>query len=177
VEQAAKLDYDGVLHALFNNAGVVGLQQSYIDHDIEEWHRVLNIDLNGVLYGLKYGLAQMVKQAEKNAAQESDDPNFAMVNRASTAAFRGLPNIGPYTATKWAVRGMIMPAAMENAQYKIRVNAIAPTDTETDMIRQFVASSPDPEKVLEVMQAMNALPGFPQPVDMAAVCAFLLNRS
>lgn len=176
VEQAATFSDEGVLHALVNNAGVVGPQQTYAEYDLDEWHRVLNINLNGVFYGLKYGLAHMVSKAAEMGAN-GEDPNFAIVNLSSTAGFRGLPLLGAYTASKWAVRGMTQAAGVEYAQHKIRVNAIAPTSTETTMISQFIAMSSDPEEVRNNLTAMNALPGLTQPQDVADACAFLLSRN
>ena len=84
VERAVKAAADangGVLHALVNNAGIVGSQATYADYDIEEWKRIIDVNLNGVFYGLKYGLAQMASQ-EKGGG-------YAIVNMSSTAGNRG----------------------------------------------------------------------------------------
>ena len=175
VEVAAAFDEDHMLHAVVNNAGVLGPLQSIAEYDIDEWKRVLDTNLNGVFYGLKYGLAQMMSQIPK-LDPSKPDPNFSIVNMSSTAGSRGLPNIGPYAAAKWAVNGMTQAAAVEFAPYRIRVNAIAPTTTETPMVRQMIDSSPDPVQMYENCVAMNALRGFPQTEDVAGSCSFLLSN-
>lgn len=174
VEVAATFDEAGMLHAVVNNAGVLGPSQNYADYDIQEWQRVLDTNLNGVFYGLKYGLAQMMSQIPR--LNPGDDPNFAIVNISSTAGSRGVPQIGPYTASKWAVNGMTQAAAVEYAPHRIRVNAIAPTSTETPMIKRYVESSPDPMAAEKQLTAMNALPGLPKPDDIAGPCSFLLSE-
>ena len=171
VEVAANFG-GGMLHSLVNNAGVVGAYATYADYELDEWHRVLNVNLNGVFYGLKYGLAHMVEKAK----HAEDDPNFAIVNLCSTAGCRGVPHLGAYTAAKWAIRGMTQAAAVEYGPYKVRINAIAPTAIETPLTRQFVQSSPDPDETRVLLTKNNALPGFPQPEDVAGACAFLLSK-
>lgn len=169
VEQAVNhvVQAHGTLDALVNNAGVVGPPVfSYADYDVDEWKRIIDINLNGTFYGLKFGLAKMVKQGTGGS----------IVNLSSTAGFRGFLNLGPYTASKYAVRGMTQAAAMEFADKKIRVNAIAPTACETPMVRAFIDSSDDPEAMEGLVTSMNAIPGFPQPSDVAAACAFLLSE-
>ena len=84
VERAVKAAADangGVLHALVNNSGIVGSQATYADYDIEEWKRIIDVNLNGVFYGRKYGLAQMASREEGGG--------YAIVNMSSTAGNRG----------------------------------------------------------------------------------------
>lgn len=154
----------GSIDGVVANAGVVGPQMPLGDYDIDEWKRVIDVNLNGVFYTLKYALAQMAKQ----------DTGGSIVALSSTAGFRGINTLGPYTASKWAIRGLVEMAAVEYAQKKIRVNAIAPTSCETPMVQQFVAAAP-PE-VASAVTSMNALPGFVQPVDVANAAFFLLSE-
>lgn len=156
----------GGLDAMVNNAGVVGSQLPIGDYDLEEWHRVMNINMNGTFYGMRYGLAQMALQ----------ETGGSMVNMSSVAGFRGLPNLAPYTASKSAVRGLTQMAAVEYSNKKIRVNAIAPTACETPMVAAFIAGAKDPEMAQHKVTDMNALPGFVQPSDVAAAAAFLLSE-
>ena len=162
----------GTLDALVNNAGAVGPQASYADYDIQEWKRVIDINLNGTFYGLKFGLAQMVQQPTGGN----------IVNLSSTAGFRGFPNLGPYTASKYAVRGMTQAAAVEYAACNIRVNALAPTACETPMVQAFMeaqgaaVSQEHRDALVAMFTSMNTQPGFPQTTDVAAACAFLLDN-
>lgn len=79
-------------------------------------------------------------------------------------------------ASKFAVRGMTMAAATEYAHKHIRINAVAPTGTETPMLAEYIATAPDPDVVRTMITAANALPGLPQPCDIAAATAFLLSE-
>lgn len=155
----------GTLDALVNNAGVLGSQVPIGDCDVEEWKRTLDINLNGTFYGLKYGLSQMIKQ----------DTGGNVVNMSSPAGFRGIRNLGAYTASKFAIRGMTASAAVEYANRKIRVNAIAPTGCETPLVQEYIETSPNPDFTLENVTAMNAIPAMPKGSDVAAACAFLLS--
>jgi NAD(P)-dependent dehydrogenase (short-subunit alcohol dehydrogenase family) len=160
------VDEHGSLDALVNNAGIVGSQALLGDYDIDEWKRIIDVNINGVFYDLKFGLSQMAKQ-EKGGS---------IVNMASTAAFRGIKNLGPYTPAKFAVRGLTHAAAVEYADKKIRVNAIGPTGVETPMIQGWIESMPDRDVAVGAVTRTNALPGLPQPSDIAAACAFLLSE-
>jgi len=159
---------NGVLHALVNNAGIVGPQQKYGEYDIEKWKQIIDVNLNGVFYGLKYGLAQMASQEEGGG--------YAIVNMSSTAGNRGIPNLGPYTAAKFALQGMTMAAAVEYGPQQIRVNAVAPTATETSMMKDFLESASDPDALKAVVTGMQALHGMVQPDDVAGATAFLLSH-
>lgn len=154
----------GSLDALVNNAGVVSPVQSPIgDVDEEEWKRILDVNLNGTFYGMKYGLAQM--------AQQESGGNI--VNMSSTAGFRGFVNLSPYIASKFAIRGITQAAAVEYGYKNIRVNAIAPTSTETPMVKAFIENIPGAG---EMMTGLHAMPGFPQPSGVADVASFLLDN-
>lgn len=154
----------GSLDAAIANAGVVSSQLKPLhDCGVDEWKGVLDVNLNGVFYTLKYALSQMAKQ----------ETGGSIVCLSSTAGFRGINNLGPYTASKWAIRGSVEMAAVEYAQKKIRVNAVAPTSCETQMMKAFQASLPPELK--DSITAMNAQPGFVQPEDVANAAAFLLS--
>jgi NAD(P)-dependent dehydrogenase (short-subunit alcohol dehydrogenase family) len=155
----------GSLDGVVVNAGVVGKQMHLADYDLDEWKRVIDVNLSGAFYTLKYALAQMIKQ----------ETGGSIVSLSSTAAFRGLNNLGPYTASKWAIRGLTEMAAVEYAQKNIRVNAIAPTSCETPMVKTFIAHSADSEGMKDAVTANYALPGFVQPMDVANAAAFLLS--
>mmetsp|Transcript_14594 Transcript_14594/g.25714 ORF Transcript_14594/g.25714 Transcript_14594/m.25714 type:complete len:276 (+) Transcript_14594:70-897(+) len=155
----------GALDGLVNNAGVVGPQAPFGDYDLDEWKRVLDVNLNGTFYGLKYGLTQMAKQG-----------NGSIVNMSSTAGFRGICNLGPYTASKFAARGLTQAAAVEYGGKNIRVNSVAPAACETEMVNSFIGSSPNPDAMRDLITANYAMDGFVQPGDVAAAVAFLLSN-
>mmetsp|Transcript_8946 Transcript_8946/g.13886 ORF Transcript_8946/g.13886 Transcript_8946/m.13886 type:complete len:139 (+) Transcript_8946:404-820(+) len=96
-------------------------------------------------------------------------------NLPSTTGFRGFENLGPYTPSNFAGRGMKHAAPVEYASKNIRVNAIDPTSVETPIGKAFLESMPDKELTKAVVTASNALPGLPQPCEVVSACFFLLS--
>lgn len=154
----------GSLDGCVANAGVAPFPTPLGDFDLDEWQRVLDVNLNGVFYTLKYSLAQMAQQ----------ETGGSIVSISSIAGFRAALGFGPYTASKWAVRGLTQLAACEYAQKKIRVNAIAPTACDTPLIAKAFADLPVEAKE-SFLTDLNALPGVVQPNDIANATAFLLS--
>ena len=155
----------GQLNAMVNNAGVLGMECPLGDLEIDEWKRVMSVNLDGVFYGLKYALKQM--------SEQSGGGNI--VNIGSMAGFRGLTNLGAYGPSKWAVRGLTAMAATEYSQKNIRVNSVAPTTTKTAILSQWLETMEDPTPAIEMATSMNALPGLVQPEDIASATAYLLS--
>lgn len=161
----------GSLDAVVNTAGGLGPLVPIGEYPLQEWQRVIDVNLNGTFNSMKYSLAQMTKQ--KTGGR--------IVNLVSTAAFRGYLGTAPYSAAKCAVTGLTRVAAVEYAERNIRVNAVAPTSiahTYTDPAqtpRDFVPTL-DPEELQAKVSAMNAQPGFVTASDLAAAVAFLLSE-
>lgn len=105
----------GKVDGLYNNAGIEGKQAPLIDYDIEVFKKVIDINLLGVYYGMKYAIPAM----QKNGSGR-------IVNVASVGGIRGVLNQTAYVATKHAVAGMTKNAALEYGKDNILTNAIAP---------------------------------------------------
>lgn len=116
----------GRLDAVVNNAGVPGGAGSapIVDLDDELWHHTIDVNLNGVYYVSKHAARAMLARNEGGA----------IVNLASLAARFGIANYGGYSASKFAVIGLTQQMAQELASANIRVNAVCPGVTETDMM-------------------------------------------
>ncbi|HZQ13010.1 MAG TPA: SDR family NAD(P)-dependent oxidoreductase [Pseudolabrys sp.] len=114
-------DRFGGLDVLVNNAGI-SLRGVDIEHTTrEQWDRVLGVNLTGCFLGIRT-VAPLMKAARAGA----------IVNIGSTAGING-HFAAAYSAAKWGLRGLTKAAAMEYAEFNIRVNAVHPSILETHM--------------------------------------------
>lgn len=113
----------GKIDVFFNNAGIEGNKASIIETTAEEFTRVLEVNVLGVFYGLKYTLAVMMEQQ-----------SGSIVNTSSLIGLKGKPGRAPYSASKHAILGITKTAALEAASAGVRVNAICPAPVETRMM-------------------------------------------
>lgn len=131
----------GRLDAAFNAAGTDGEPGKMTgDCSIENWDRVIGINLTGLWYCMRHQIKHMLATG-----------GGAIVNCSSTAGIRGAPYCGVYAASKHGVVGLTRSAALEYASQGININAVAPGMIDTPMtqaeamkpvIDQLVASSP-----------------------------------
>ena len=113
----------GKIDGFFNNAGIEGKQNLTEDFGVDEFDKVINVNLKGVFYGLKYVLKVMKEQGYGS-----------VVNTASVGGTRGVGNQSGYAASKHGVVGLTRNSAVEYGQYGITVNAIAPGAIMTPMV-------------------------------------------
>src|SRR5690606_23062164 len=102
----------GRIDGLYNNAGIEGKQASITDYDVDVFKKVIDINLMGVYYGMRYVIPVMQKQKSGR-----------IVNVASVGGIRGVLNQTPYVASKHAVSGMTKNAALEYGKDGILTNA------------------------------------------------------
>ena len=110
----------GPVHGLVNSAGINRTGPS-AELSTEDWERVIEVDLSGTFYACQ-------------AAYPHLTPGAAIVNLASIFAMRALPGRAAYAAAKHGVVGITRVLAVEWADRPIRVNAIAPSWTNTPLI-------------------------------------------
>jgi NAD(P)-dependent dehydrogenase (short-subunit alcohol dehydrogenase family) len=114
----------GRLDCAANCAGVGGGHASTHEYPIEEWDRILAVNLRGTWLAMRAELEAML----------ADDQGGAIVNVASTLALRGSPFGSPYSASKHGVLGLTRTAAIEYAPRGVRVNAVCPGAIDTPMM-------------------------------------------
>ncbi|XP_041028852.1 short-chain dehydrogenase reductase 2a [Juglans microcarpa x Juglans regia] len=130
----------GQLDILFNNAGVLGNQskahKSIVDFDIDEFDRVMRVNVRGVALGIKHAARVMIPRRVG-----------CIISTASVAGVMG--GLGPhaYTASKHAIVGLTKNTACEMGRYGIRINCISPFGVATPMlINAWKSTSSDEEE-------------------------------
>ncbi len=112
----------GKLDIIFNNAGV-GVQKPTHELTAEEYKRVIAINQDGVFYGAKYAIREMIKTG-----------GGSIISTSSILGSVGEPTSIPYAASKGAVNQITKSLALEYADRNIRVNAVAPGFIESGMV-------------------------------------------
>ncbi len=124
----------GKVNILHNNAGIT-LQKNFENHSIEDWERMLGINVWGVIYGTQFFLPAL-KQAAANEGAH-------ILNMSSLAGFVGMPNQSSYGATKAAVKAISQSLYSELYHYGIGVTSVHPGAIKTKMILATLDESDD----------------------------------
>ena len=114
----------GRIDVFFNNAGIEGKVAPLVDQKIEDFDRVLAVNVRGAFLGLQHVLPVMIGQK-----------SGSVINMSSIAGLKGSPNVAPYITSKHAVVGLPRAAAIEAAGHNVRVNSVHPSPVNTRMMR------------------------------------------
>jgi NAD(P)-dependent dehydrogenase (short-subunit alcohol dehydrogenase family) len=153
----------GRLDYAVNNAGYDGDVRPLTEQSGDVFRRVVDVNLLGVFFGLKYQIPVMVKQG-----------GGAIVNTSSIAGVRGHPGIGPYVAAKHGVNGLTKTAAIEYGPSKIRVNSLCPGGVRTPLLEHYLQSAP--ELRASIIDA-NPLRRLGEPEEMAEAAVWLCSAA
>jgi NAD(P)-dependent dehydrogenase (short-subunit alcohol dehydrogenase family) len=157
---AFALETFGKLNYAINNAGIGGKAAPAGEVDIDDWKRVININLNGVLYGMRYQIPAMLKAG----AGESAIVNMASIHGAVAAIGNGA-----YTAAKHGVVGLTKNAAAEYGPQGLRINCVGPAYIETPLLANL------PDNFRTQLIARHPLGRLGQPEEVAKLVRFLLS--
>jgi NAD(P)-dependent dehydrogenase (short-subunit alcohol dehydrogenase family) len=148
-----------------NNAGISGPVRPLVDYPDDAFERVMQVNSTGVFLGVKYA-AQAMQRYQRGGN---------IVNIASNVGLMGSPNVIAYSASKHAVIGITKSAAKGLAAHGIRVNAVCPAPTATDMVWQLERQSSNPAAVQQALTANTPLGRYADPAEIAAAVGFLAS--
>ena len=156
-------DTYGPPDVVYANAGVEWTKD--VRHTtLEEWNRVLAINLTGVFLLARAALTTMCERG-----------HGAIVVTSSPHALATVPDAGAYAASKGGVHALVNALALEGAPYGVRVNGIVPGTIDTPMVRREAQAARDPEAQLKFMVLAHPLGRLGQPEDVAQVALFLAS--
>jgi NAD(P)-dependent dehydrogenase (short-subunit alcohol dehydrogenase family) len=134
----------GRIDVLFNNAGIEGEQALTADASLENWERVIDINLKGVFLGLKHGIKAMLEHG-----------GGSIINNASVAGLVGFAGIPAYCASKGGVIQLTRTAALEYATENVRVNCLCPGVIDTPMVERFTHGQAEVEAMMTALEPVG----------------------
>ena len=152
VKQYNRLDY------AFNNAGIEEMTTPLVDQTSEVFDQIMNVNVKGVWLSMKYEIPEMIRTG-----------GGAIVNTSSGAGVIGYPQQPIYIASKHAVLGLTKSAALEYAKSGIRINAIAPGVTETEMVERV------DKQLIERLKSITPIGRIADPEEIANAVVWLLS--
>jgi NAD(P)-dependent dehydrogenase (short-subunit alcohol dehydrogenase family) len=120
----------GRLDAAVNNAGTEGKPGPVTEQTAETYAATFDTNVLGTVLSMKHEMRVMQGQG-----------HGSIINLSSTMGHKGAPGASIYTASKHAVEGLTKAAALEGANFGVRVNAVAPGPVETEMLNRFTGDS------------------------------------
>ncbi|SDF79847.1 SDR family oxidoreductase [Sporomusa acidovorans] len=150
----------GRLDVAYNNSGLLPVTANLVDQTEEDFDKIMNVDLKGLFLCMKYEISEMLKQG-----------GGAIINCGSVASLIADPGMSPYVAAKHGVAGLTKAAGIEYAKDNIRINAIAPGLTGTEMTNGWLA---DPA-MCELVKTFNAANRIASPEEIAGIVLFLAS--
>jgi 2-keto-3-deoxy-L-fuconate dehydrogenase len=155
------------LDILINNAGV-GAAGTVADNSDDEWHRVLDINVVGMVRVSRAALPHLHRSVTERG-------QAAIVNTCSVAAIAGLPQRALYSASKGAVYGLTLAMAADHAREGIRVNCVVPGTADTPWIGRLLDAAPDPAAERAALNARQPIGRLVSADEVAAAIAYLAS--
>jgi NAD(P)-dependent dehydrogenase (short-subunit alcohol dehydrogenase family) len=157
---AYAVEQTGGLHLLVNNAGIGGPAAATGDYPVEGWHKVIDVNLHGVFYGMRFGLPAIEKSG-----------GGAVVNMASILGSVGFANSGAYVAAKHAVVGLTKTAALEYGTRGVRINAVGPGFIKTPLLDANID-----QPTMDYLAGIHAVKRMGTSEEVSHLTCFLLSK-
>jgi NAD(P)-dependent dehydrogenase (short-subunit alcohol dehydrogenase family) len=151
------------LDVLVNNAGI-GSQGTVADNPDDEWHRVLDVNLLGMVRATRAALPALRKS-----------PSAAIVNTGSIAATAGIPQRAAYSASKGAVHALTRAMAADHLAEGIRVCAVAPGTADTPWVGRLLERADDPAAERAALEARQPHGRLVSADEVAGAVAYLAS--
>lgn len=151
------VDTYGGLHVAVNNAGIGGAQAPAGEYPIESWQQVLDVNLSGVFYGMRYEIPAMLSSG-----------GGAIVNMASILGSVAFASSVAYVAAKHGVVGLTKTAALEYSSQGIRVNSVGPAFINTPLLENNLD-----QETLGALASMHPIGRLGEAQEVADLVAFL----
>jgi NAD(P)-dependent dehydrogenase (short-subunit alcohol dehydrogenase family) len=142
-----------------NNAGIGGASAPVGEYPLDSWRKVIEINLNAVMYGMRTQLPVM-----------AENGGGSIVNMASILGSVGFPNSSAYVTAKHGVVGLTQNGALEYAAQGVRVNAVGPGFIQTPLVEANLDAD-----ALRFLESKHALGRLGRPDEVAQVTAFLAS--
>jgi NAD(P)-dependent dehydrogenase (short-subunit alcohol dehydrogenase family) len=159
--------FEGRLDILVNNAGI-GAAGTIEDNDDAEWHRVLDVNVLGIVRTTRAALPLL-------RAAVQDRGQAAIVNTCSVAAIAGLPQRAVYSASKGAVYALTLAMAADHVTEGIRVNCVTPGTADTPWVGRLLNAAPDPAAERAALNARQPMGRLVTADEVAAAIAYLAS--
>jgi meso-butanediol dehydrogenase / (S,S)-butanediol dehydrogenase / diacetyl reductase len=151
------------INILYNNAAINHFA-NIVDTQEYDWDKVMQVNVKSVYLTCKYTIPVMISQG-----------GGAILNTASAAAIVGLKNLAVYTASKGAVLQLSRNMALDYAKFGIRVNAICPGVTATEMTEKVIDSDSDPAAARARFDRVIPRGSMAAPLEIAKAALFLVS--
>jgi len=153
----------GGIDILVNNAGI-GAVGSVEENTDEEWARVLDVNVTGIVRGTKAALPYLRRSS-----------HAAIVNTSSIAATAGLVKRALYSASKGAVHALTLSMAADLVAEGIRVNTVAPSTADTPWVARLLARTADPDEERRKLEARQPMGRMVSADEVAAAMLYLVS--
>ena len=148
----------GSLDMAVNNAGISGELKPTAEYSVENWRKVIDVNLNSVFYCMHFEIRQMLKQGKG-----------AIVNMSSILGSVGFANAPAYVAAKHGMVGLTKTAALEYGRQGIRINSVGPAFIKTPLLKDL------DDKMQEQLSTMHAVGRMGQPQEVGSLVGFLCS--